>query len=221
MIRKLFFGSIWLALVAYAIASSFFRTQQGVLDLIINLSIGNWEGINPIIIAIFYIMGIFPLVYGALILFDRQQNISPYAFFAVSFGVGAFALLPYFALRQPDTTWDGQKNWLLKILDSRLMAIISSTTIVGLLTWGLIQGDWTDFATQWQTNQFVHVMSLDFCLLCVLFPAILRDDLQRRGAASDKWFWLVALVPLFGGLAYWCVRPQLPETTVTAQSINS
>ena len=220
MTRKLFFGSIWLALVIYAIASSFFRSQQGVLDLIINLSLGNWQGINPIIIAIFYIMGIFPLVYGALILFDTHQNISPYPFFAVSFGVGAFALLPYFALRQNDPTWEGEKSWLQKILDSRLMAIISSITIIVLLTWGLTRGNWSDFVAQWQTNQFVHVMSIDFCLLCVLFPAMLGDDLQRRGVKSDKWFWLVALVPLFGGLAYWCVRPQLPEA-VTAQSINS
>ena len=63
MTRKLFFGSIWLALVAYAIASSFYKSQQGDFELIIALSTGQWQGINPIIIAIFYIMGIFPVVY--------------------------------------------------------------------------------------------------------------------------------------------------------------
>jgi hypothetical protein len=218
MTRKLFFGLIWLALTIYAIASSFFKTQQGDFELIVNLSTGQWTGINPIIIAMFYIMGIFPLVYGALILFDRQQNVSPYPFFLVSFGVGAFALLPYFALRQPDTSWDGQKNWLLKILDSRLMAIISSVSLVILFVWGVIQGNWSDFVTQWQTSQFIHVMSIDFCLLCLLLTAILGNDLERREVRG--WLKLAALFPLFGALLYWCLRPQLPET-VTRQSTAS
>lgn len=222
MKQKLAFGLIWLALVIYAIASSFFKTQQGNLALIVDLSVGNWSEINPLIIAIFYIMGVFPVVYAAFILFDStEQKISPYPFFIASIGVGAFALLPYFALRQSNTVWNGDKNWLLKILDSRLMAIIASITILVLLVWGLTQGNWSDFVNQWQTNQFVHVMSLDFCLLCLLFPAMLGDDMKRRGINTDKWFWSVALVPLLGSLTYWCLRPQLPEVAVTSQSTAS
>lgn len=221
MTRKIWLGSIWLTFVVYAIASSFFKTQQGDLDLIIDLSLGNWSGINPMIIGMFYIMGIFPIVYAAFILFDSNQGISPYPFFAVSFGVGAFALLPYLALRQPDTTWEGAKNWLLDVLDSRLMAIISSITIAVLLVWGLTQGNWSDFVEQWQTSQFIHVMSIDFCLLCLLFPAVLGDDMKRRGVNTDKWLWLAAFVPLLGSLIYWCLRPQLPKTAISARSTVS
>ena len=219
MTRKLWLGSIWLILVIYAIASSFFKTQQGDLDLIIDLSTGEWSRINPIIIAIFCIMGIIPLVYGAFILFDcGEKNLSPYPFFIVSFGVGAFALLPYLALRQSNTDWNGEKNWLLKILDSRLMAIVSSTAIAVFLIWGLTQGNWSDYVAQWQTSQFIHVMSIDFALLCFLFPFILGDDMKRRGVDADKYFWLVTSIPLFGSLAYWCLRPQLPETAISASS---
>ena len=218
MIRKIGLGLLWLGFISYAIASSFYKSQEGDFDLIVDLSTGQWQGINPIIAAIFCIMGIFPIVYAAFILFDRHQNISPYPFCAVSFGVGAFALLPYLALRQPDTTWDGQKNWLLKILDSRLVAIISSISLISLLIWGLTQGNWSDFVSQWQTSQFIHVMSLDFCLLCLLFPTILGDDMERRGV--EGWLKSVALFPLFGALLYWCLRPQLPET-VPRQSTAS
>ncbi|MGF1590810.1 MAG: DUF2834 domain-containing protein [Pleurocapsa sp.] len=222
MKQKFACGLIWLALVIYAVASSFFKSQEGDLDLIINLTLGKWSGINPIVIAIFYIMGVFPWVYAAFILFDStEQKISPYPFFIASMGVGAFALLPYFALRQPNTAWNGDKNWLLKILDSRLMAIISSITIVVLLVWGLTQGNWSDFVNQWQTSQFVHVMTLDFCLLSLLFPAMLGDDMKRRGINTEKWFWRVALVPLLGSLTYWCLRPQLPKVAVTSQSTAS
>ena len=218
MTRKLWLGAIWLTLVIYAIASSQFKTQQGDLDLIIALSTGEWSGINPIIIGIFTIMGIFPLVYGAFILFDSEQSISPYPFFFVSFGVGAFALLPYLALRSSDTVGNGEKNWLLKILDSRWTAVISSMTIAVLIVVGLVKGDWSDYVTQWQTSQFIHIMSIDFCLLCLLFPFILQDDMQRRGVNSDRWFLPAAFVPLFGSLVYWCLRPQLPETAISTES---
>ncbi|PSB11411.1 hypothetical protein C7B62_05770 [Pleurocapsa sp. CCALA 161] len=137
MARKLFLGLLWLAFTIYAIASSFTKTQQGDFELILKLSTGEFAGINPIIIAIFYIMGIFPVVYAAFILFDSNQKISPYPFSAVSFGLGAFALLPYLALRQTDITVNKSKNWLLKILDSRLTAIAASVAVIALMIWGL------------------------------------------------------------------------------------
>ena len=54
-------------------------------------------------------------------------------------------------------------------------------------------------------------MSLDFCLLCLLFPALLRDDMTRRGLDSPLLYWVTALIPLFGPLIYLCVRPPLAE----------
>ena len=217
MARKIIFGSIWLAFVIYTIFLAPAPAGQETLDLIINLSTIKWEGINPIIIAIFYIMGVFPWVYAAFILFDSPgQKISAYPFFIGSIGFGAFALLPYFAFRQSDTTWNGEKNLLLKILDSRLMAIFSTITIIVFIIWGLIKGDWFDFMAQWQTSQFIHLMSLDFCLLCLLFPDILQDDMERRGIKQKQFFWLAGLIPLFGALVYWCLRPQLSE--VAAES---
>ena len=219
MTRKLFLGSLWLALTVYAIASSFTKTQEGDFELIRRMVLGEFSGINPLLIAIFYIMGVFPVVYAAFILFDSSQKISPYPFAAVSFGVGAFALLPYLALRQTDTTWNKSKNWLLKLLDSRFVAISSTIAIITLIAWGLTQGNWSDFAAQWQTSQFVHVMSIDFTFLCLLFPAILGDDIERREVKGI--LKAIAYIPLFGALVYWCLRPQLPSTDVAATSVPS
>ena len=220
MLRKVFFGLLWLALVAYSLisANALSGTFAEDLDLIIRLCLGEWSGINPLIITIFYLMGIFPIVYAALILFDRNQQISPTTFVICSFGVGAFALLPYLILRQRDRSWNGHKTWLQKILDSRLTAIITSVAVIVLITWGITQGDWSDFAAQWQTSQFIHVMSLDFLILCCLFIAILEDDQIRRGI-DNSLLKTVALLPLFGVLIYWCLRPQLPDTANLRQSV--
>ncbi len=136
-------------------------------------------------------MGVWPLVYSAVIFTDgRGQKISAWLFATASFGVGAFALLPYLFLRETNQKFVGQKNVLLKLLDSRLTGIILTVTAAILVAYGVQGGDWVDFIQQWHTNRFIHVMSLDFCLLSLLFPALLVDDMARRNWNNLQIFWL-------------------------------
>ncbi|MBD1809183.1 DUF2834 domain-containing protein [Microcoleus sp. FACHB-SPT15] len=212
MSRKIGFWLLWLGVITYAFLLAP-PNQPETPELIKNLSTGKWEGINPLIIALFNIMGIWPMIYGALMFIDgRQQKIPAWLFATVSFGVGAFALLPYLALRQPNQEFTGSKGTFLKVLDSRWLGVALTLGTLGLLSFGLLKGNWGDFAQQWQTNRFIHVMSLDFCLLCLLFPALLGDDMARRGWKNSQVFWAVALVPLVGPLLYLCLRPSLPDS---------
>lgn len=212
MSRKLGFGLLWIGLIVYA----FFLAppnQPDTVELIKNLSTGKWEGINPLIISLFNIMGVWPLIYSGLLFIDgREQKIPAWLFATGSFGVGAFALLPYLALRQPNQHFTGSKDILLKLVDSRWFGIALTLGNLALLSFGLLNGDWSDFLHQWQTNRFIHVMSLDFCLLCLLFPALLGDDMARRGLKNPALFWVVALLPLIGSSLYLCVRPPLPDS---------
>jgi hypothetical protein len=98
-------------------------------------------------------------------------------------------------------------------MDSRWLGVVLTLGSLALLSFGLLNGDWRDFIQQWQTNRFIHVMSLDFCLLCLLFPALLGDDMARRGLKNPALFWVVALLPLIGSSLYLCVRPPLPDST--------
>jgi hypothetical protein len=212
MIRKIGFGLIWVSLIVYAFVFAP-PNQPDTFELIKNLSTGKWDGINPLIIALFNIMGIWPMIYGALIFSDgREQKIPAWPFAAASFGVGAFALLPYLALREPNQTFSGSKDIFLKILDSRWLGLALTLGTLTLLGFGLLQGDWGDFIQQWKTSRFIHVMSLDFCLLCLLFPALLGDDMARRGWQNPLLFLGVALLPLVGSVLYLCLRPPLPES---------
>ncbi|MBE9228134.1 DUF2834 domain-containing protein [Phormidium sp. LEGE 05292] len=211
MIRKISFWLLWLGVVGYAFLLAP-PQQPGTFELIKNLSTGQIAGINPLIVALFNIMGVWPIIYSCLLFFDgRGQKVKAWPFAAASFGVGAFSLLPYLALREPNPEFIGSKNKFLKVLDSRWTAILLTLTSLGLVAFGLIAGDWQDFIQQWQTSRFIHVMSLDFCLLCLLFPALLGDDMARRGMKNSTVFWAVSLLPLFGPLAYLCLRPPLVE----------
>ena len=217
MVRKIAFGVLWLGFIVYA----FFLAppeQPGTFELIKNLSSGQWQGVNPLVIALFNLMGIWPLIYSAVVFIDgRGQKIPAWLFAIASFPVGIFALLPYLALREPNNKFVGKKNALLKLLDSRVTGVVLTVATVILVAYALRGGDWGSFMQQWQTNRFINVMSLDFCLLCLLFPALLGDDMARR-SWNPQFFWLIALIPLFGPLIYLSVRPPLQEVDVESIS---
>lgn len=217
MLKTIGFISLWITFIGYAFLFAP-PDRSDTLDLIINLSTGNWENINPLVIALFNLMGILPTIYSCFLLIDGVgQKLPAWAFLTVSFGVGAFAILPYLALRQPNPNWNGEKNLLLKIVDSRWLGIILTIGTIALIYFGLSYGNWTDFSQQWQTNRFIHVMSLDFCLLCLLLPVLLQDDLSRRKIDSSWVFWSVTFIPLFGTLIYLCLRPPLnPDSSRTS-----
>jgi len=209
MSRSVAFGLLWVGFVAYAFLLAP-PNQPDTVRLIQDLATGQWQGINPVVVALFNIMGVMPMMYSALLFFDgRVQKVPAWIFASAAFAVGAFALLPYLALRQPNGTFTGEKNWFLNVLDSRWTGGLLAVGAIGLLVYGITAGDWSDFGQQWHSDRFIHVMSLDFCLLCLLFPALLRDDMARRGLQDDRLFWAVSLLPLLGAVAYLTLRPPI------------
>jgi hypothetical protein len=123
MVRKIGFIALWLGFATYAFLLAP-PDQPDTFELIKNLSTGKWEGINPLVISLFNIMGVWPIIYSCLMFIDgRGQKLPAWPFATFSFGVGAFALLPYLALREPNPKFVGTKNIFLKILDSRLTGV--------------------------------------------------------------------------------------------------
>ncbi|WP_448570454.1 DUF2834 domain-containing protein [Trichothermofontia sp.] len=220
MLRKIGFSLLWLGFTLYAFLLSP-PNQPDTLALIQKIALGQFQGVNPLIVALFNLMGIWPMLYASVLLADgRGQKLPASPFVALTFGLGAFALLPYLAFRQPNPIFQGPRDRLLRFWDSRSLAIGLTLGTLVLLAYGLSQGDWADFAQQWQTNRFIHVMSLDFCLLTLLFPAIVPDDMARRQFYQPRLFWLVSGVPLLGPLAYLILRPPLPDPVVNVPSLT-
>lgn len=217
MLNKIAFWLLWLGFGFYAFLIAP-PSQPDTLELIQKLSTGEWENINPLIVSLFNLMGILPLIYSCLLLFDgRGQKLPAWLFSTLSFGVGGFAILPYLGWRQPNPIFYGKKNLFLNILDSRILGIALTLGTIFLLIYGLKNGDWMDFIRQWQSSRFINVMSLDFCMLCLLFPTLLDDDMSRRGMKKNFWYW-VALVPLLGPLIYLSVRSPLLATDISTVS---
>ncbi|TAD74118.1 MAG: DUF2834 domain-containing protein [Oscillatoriales cyanobacterium] len=209
--RSPWFWLLWAGFVGYAVLLAP-PDRPDTLDLIVQLSTGQVADLNPAIVALFNLMGIWPMVYGAVMLTDgRGQSVRAWPFWAGSMALGAFALLPYLALRRSNPQFVGAKSRLLGFWESRWLAIGLTVGAIGLLGWGFSQGDWADFAQQWQTSRFIHVMSLDFVMLSLLFGVLVGDDLTRRGWGDRRWWRAIVLIPLVGPLAYLVARPPLPK----------
>lgn len=215
MVRRIGLGLLWLVFGVYAFG--FAPPEAGNTNqLIQDLIGGNWQGINPLVVALFNLMGVLPAMYAGILFADgRGQKVQVGWFVLLSFGIGAFGLLPYLALRQPNPTFVGTKNFWIRLWDSRLTGLLLTVIALVCLIYGLKTGDlganWADYVVQFRTSRFIHVMSLDFGLLCLLFGAVLTDDLRRRGLKEVGVVRWIMLVPLLGMLVYLCVRPNLPE----------
>ena len=211
MSQKIVLAILWLGFIVYAF---FFAppNQPDTFELITKMSLGEWQGINPMIISLFNLMGIWPAVYACVLFADgRGQRLRAFPFVLGSFAVGAFILLPYLIFRHPNPQFSGSKDWLLKIWDSRITAIVLLIGALTLMIFGFSQGNWPDFIQQWQSDRFIHVMSLDFCLLSLLFPLLVQDDLSRRGMKKSLLFTGISAFPLLGPLFYLSLRTHLPD----------
>lgn len=212
--RKLVLWGIWLGFIVYVLLFapaklSTLQPGQPFIEQVLS--------INPVVVSLFSLVGIWLLIYSCLAFIDgRMQSLPVWAFMLASVATGILALIPYLALRKPNQQFSGQKDGWLSLLDARVTGQILTVSTVGLLAFAVFFGDWSMFVREFQTSRFIHAMSLAFCLLCLLFPypTLLSDDMARRGLTSNsQLFWIVALVPLFGPLAYLCLRPPLLHTS--------
>jgi hypothetical protein len=163
-------------------------------------------------------MGVWPMIYACLMFADgRMQNFRAWPYFLGSNFTGVICLLPYLIFRKSNQEFYGKKDKWLSVLDRRSTGVYLLIGTIGILAYAAIAGNLQDYIQQFQTRHFVHLISLDFCLMCLIFPitSLFNDDMARRGIKDIRVFWVVALVPLFGPLLYLCLRPPLPETEST------
>jgi hypothetical protein len=210
MTRKLGLWLLWAGFIAYILFLAPPLHLEGTLTLLKNIFTLQWSNINPVILSLFSLVGIWLLIYSGLLFIDgRTQWIPFWPFALASVGSGVLGLIPYLAFREPNQEFSGRKDAFLQLLDSRFFGIILSLSTIVLLFYALSFGDWKDFVQQFQSDRFIHGMSLAFCLFWLLFPTVLGDDMGRRAWNNPQVFWAVAILPLIGSLAYLCLRPPL------------
>nr|RNJ68525.1 MAG: hypothetical protein EDM05_15630 [Leptolyngbya sp. IPPAS B-1204] len=215
--RQTLLWIVWLGLIAYILLFAP-PIQADTFQPLQTLFSGQLPTVNPVMIALFSLIGIWLLIYSCLIFADgRMQDLPAWAFMLAAMGTGVLGLIPYLAMRQSNQEFSGEKDAWLALMDARSTGVILTISTAILLAYGLLFGDWAAFVYEFQTNRFVNGMSLAFCLFCLLFPypTLWGDDRARRGlSAVGRTEWLT-WIPLFGPLVYLCRRPALRQPSLS------
>ena len=149
----------------------------------------------------------------SLLLTDGQnQRLNGSIASLLSMMLGGFILLPYFALRQSSKARKFQMNWCARLFESKLVSVLLMLATLALVVFAFAFGDWDNYRKEFNGNRFIHVMTIDFCIVSLLFPFLVDDDLKRRQASSNeqsRLYMALCFLPLIGPLIYLFTRQPL------------
>lgn len=217
-----FYGGLVYYAAVLAPAQTPYRDQY-FIEKLVGLRSNDGFVINTILFCEFYIMGLWPVVYSSLLLPSARNDKSgppAWPFLVLSFGVGAFALLPYFGLWQPPppkVSKDELSKFPLNVLENKLVAYGAFLSGIGLFVTAALAGadQWTEMLQYVRESKFIHVMSVDFLTLSTLAPFWVYNDMAtRRWLDRGSWLLPLSLVPYLGPALYLILRPPLPLSMV-------
>lgn len=207
-VRRLLLSLLLAAFVFYA--AKLAPPDSGHEPSFLDLAMGRGAARNSAVFAVFNLLGVIPLMYWALMIPDgRGQRVWAWPFALGMMAFGGFALLPYLIVRRPNPMpAPGGPNALVRWFGGRPFGVFVAISLAALAVYGLALGDGLDYLRLFRTSNFVHVMTLDFVLLSLLFPLLLTDDFARRGLSDDAPLARFArAVPLLGPAVYLAARP--------------
>jgi len=202
------YGLLLAAYLAYAVFVAPHGDPPGVTFL--SLAVGRGPARDPAVWGVFQLLGVVPLMYWALLFPDgRGQKVWAWLFALGMMALGAFALLPYLILRRPYADpLPGPRPLVVGWVGGRPFAVFVALALAGLLVLIVGGGSLADYVFWFRHSSFVHLMTVDLLVLVLLFPALLRDDMARRGISEEDGVGRAALaVPLLGPILYLLRRP--------------
>ncbi|TVU06686.1 hypothetical protein EJB05_49910, partial [Eragrostis curvula] len=161
----LLFG-VWAGILYYVFQLSPNQTPYRdtyFLKKLLNVQGDDGFRMNEVLVSLWYIMGLWPLVYSMLLLptaRSSKSKIPVWPFLVLSCIGGAYALIPYFVLWKPPPPpidEDELGQWPLKFLESKLTAGVVLALGLGLIIYaGKASGDdWKEFIRYFRESRFV------------------------------------------------------------------
>lgn len=167
-------AGVWLALLIAALTAP---PAEGTATMVWQLA--TFQGPDPLLVAVFQMMGVWPLWYGRRLFLDRAWWVGVLAL--SSFAIGAFALMPAIVLRDASRPRREGPGWLVWFCRSRLVQVGLLVSSVALLGYGLVFGDGEVALGLWKTHGFVFTYCLDFTALTLMYPLLVfQEGLMRR-----------------------------------------
>ena len=161
--------------------------SDGTAGRVVDWLTGSWSGYEPMVVAHFQSMGVWPVVLAAMCApWLRGRPVPLWPFALGSMALGGFVLLPGLALprRAGPPVWG---------IGSRWVGVGAGVVTLALAGWALAAGHAGAWQTAYGSDQLVHVMTWDFIALWAVSIGIAQ-------ARDGRGWWCV--VPLLGACAW-------------------
>jgi len=178
----------WLALLA---AQFLFAPPppEDTMGWVTTIMMGDFTGEEPLIVAEFMLMGVWPLVLAIQLRGSLRAKPAPaWPFLLGSCVLGCFVLAPWFFFNSKGS---GEVGKVGAFLGSTAVRAVAAVMAFGWLSWGLVAGNAGAFAEAFGSNAFIFVMSIDFLVFWLISGAL---RWQQVGPNA------LSFVPFVGGL---------------------
>lgn len=217
---------LWGGLAYYAFVLSINQTplrDSYFLEKLVGLGENDGVQLNVIVQQLFLLMGVWPLVYTALLIPSGKSDngVPAWPFITASYAVGAFGLLPFMALWQPPKeppqvpaskeALEGTGNLMQKAMESPVVPVLCLAGAVACLGQAALAGgsQWAQYFKLLEESRFINVMSLDFLTLTALAPFWMANDAAlRKWEQRDSLLPVLSVLPMLGPVIYLCLRPR-------------
>jgi hypothetical protein len=201
---------IWLAFIAYA---WFWVPGQPLGSDPVFKELVTLQSKEPWLLTVFSWLGIYPSIFACLLLRRsgkaRRSRVPAWTFVLLSFGLGAFALLPFFAWSSQTRRGSGyeqlsfgsqRESGIGRVATHKLTHVVLLLLTLGTGFYAVTQGNPDVYMDAFRASSFVHIMTIDFVILTLLSViALFRDASDNRRSRG----WAAAgLIPLIGPLIY-------------------
>lgn len=193
---------MWTGFVAYAAFAAPPDDPELTSALVRGAFTGRFDGIDPAIAAVFSLLGVVPVLSASFVLRDGAGRKVPAWPFAMGmFAVGAFALLPWLALRGlgPARSEPRAPGLVRRMLASRIASAGIVVALFGLASWGVLAGSAPAYLSAFRRTSMVNVMSVDFVICAALLYVLMEEARAEVGPEEEPAFArAVRFVPALG-----------------------
>ncbi|XP_027127320.2 uncharacterized protein [Coffea arabica] len=205
-------------------------TDVYFLKKLVNIIGDDGFQMNEVLVALWYILGLYPFVYSMLLLPTgrcENRSVPVWPFLILSGFAGAYGLIPYFIFWRPPPPpieVTELRRWPLNFLESKITAAIALAAGLGLMAYaGLSDGAvWREFYQYFRASKFIHLTCIDFALLSTFAPFWVYNDMTaRRWDNKGLWLLPLSLIPLVGPALYLILRPSLLAVPALLSSSTS
>ncbi|MDO7907611.1 hypothetical protein Q5741_14470 [Paenibacillus sp. JX-17] len=195
---------VWIAFIVYALLLA----PDGRGEDPIFLDLIQLRSTEPSLLAMFSLLGLYPLAYACLLLRSDVRRVPAWPFVIAAFALGAFALIPYYILNRNDirSYRDSRApQWILRLVRSPIVLVLLLLGTLAVMGYGLLNGHAEEYREAFGSSRFVNVMTIDFVVLTLLSVyAIYRDEDRPPLHAGVAW---IGILPIVGLLVYiWLTR---------------